>query len=169
MADGAHEPVTGTAPDALGLLAARRLHAQLAAPAALPVGDYRAVLLGPAWFRALARFGLALGGLPRWHGKRFRADGSGVNLLQSAAGGAPREKLPMQLSIAPSPADGRPVARVGYDRAARFPWPAVVDELRRLPTDGEAAEVWLGMARTDWRLTRGSCLLRLPFVLIRER
>lgn len=146
---------------------ARTRYPQLPEPAVLPLGDYRAVLLGPACFRRFAALGLAIGGLPRWHGKRFRADGSGVNLLRPATeGGPPFECLLMQLRLDRSPHDGRAMVRVGYDAAARFPWPAVVDELRRWPT--ERGEVWLGMARTDWRWARGLSWLRLPFLLIRE-
>lgn len=149
-----------------GLIDAIRRYPGLAEPTRLPVGDYRAVLLGPAWFRAFATFGLAIGGLPRWVGKRFRADGGGDNLLRPADGrGAPRAVLPMQLRLAVSPHDGRAVVRVGYDAAARFPWPAVVDELRPFPDAGPDA--WLGMARSDWRLTRGIAWLRLPFLLLR--
>lgn len=152
----------------LSLRDARARYPQLPEPAALPVGDCRAVLLGPAWFRRFAALGLAIGGLPRWQGKRFRADGSGVNLLRPATeGGPPVEHLVMQLRLDRSPHDGRAVVRVGYDGSARFPWPAVVDELRRWPT--ESGEVWLGMARTDWRWTRGLSWLRLPFLLIREQ
>jgi len=152
----------------LGLLAAIRRYPALPVPQALPVGDYRAVLLGPPWFRRLAAIGLAVGGLPRWHGKRFRAEGSGVNLLRSAGDDGPHvEHLTMQLSLAVSPHDGRAVARVGYDASARFPWPAVVDELRRFD-DGSGVETWLGMARTDWRWTRRLGWLRLPFMLIRD-
>lgn len=156
-----HPPVAS-----VGLIEAIRRYPQLPEPASLPVGDYRAVLLGPAWFRAFAMFGLALAGLPRWTGKRFRPDGSGDNLLRPAGGQGPAvEFLPMALSLAVSPHDGRRVVRVGYDAASRFPWPAVVDELRPLP--GAGPETWLGMARSDWRLTRGIAILRLPFLLVR--
>lgn len=157
-----------TSVDTLSLREALARYPQLPEPAALPVGDYRAVLLGPAWFRRFAALGLAIGGLPRWQGKRFRVDGSGVNLLRAATeGGPPVERLVMQLRLDRSPYDGRAVVRVGYDATARFPWPAVVDELRRWPTG--SGEVWLGMARTDWRWTRGLPWLRLPFLLIREQ
>lgn len=138
-------------------------------PTTVPHGDYRAELLGPAWFRSVAMIGLAIGGLPRWHGKRFRADGSGVNLLRpkQAAADAPLvEHLEMQLERAASPHDGRTVVRVGYDASARFPWRAVVDELRPWPSAGR--DVWLGMARTDWRWARSIAWLRLPFLLIRD-
>lgn len=149
----------------LGLIDAIRCYPTLPAPDRLPVGDYQAVLLGPSAFRAFARFGLALGGLPRWIGKRFRADGSGDNLLRPVDGAGPVvQTLPMRLQLAESPHDGRAVVRVGYDAAARFPWPAVVDELRPWPDGGDDA--WLGMARTDWRLTRGVVLFRLPFLLL---
>lgn len=148
-----------------GLIEAIRRYPQLAEPGRLPVGDYRAVLLGPAWFRAFAAFGLALGGLPRWVGKRFRADGSGVNLLRPRDGQeAAQEVLPMRLHLAPSLHERGAVIRVSYDAASRFPWPAVVDELRPFPEAGPDA--WLGMARTDWRLTRGLGWLRLPFLLL---
>lgn len=134
----------------------------LPAPAELPVGLFHAELYGPALFQRFARIGLAIGGLPRWQGKRFRADGSGINLIEDAAG-ATVERLAMQLSLATSPHDGRGVVRVGYDSSAHWPWPAVVDELR--PFDDRH---WLGMARTDWSLTRGLALLRLPFLLVRD-
>ncbi|MBA4283904.1 MAG: hypothetical protein C0434_00025 [Xanthomonadaceae bacterium] len=154
-------------PELPGLIAALRRYPALPEPTALPVGDFEARLLGPAWFRHFARLGLAVGGLPRWHGKRFRADGSGVNLLRPASDGAPQvERLAMQLRLDRCRLDGRGVVRVGYDAAAVFPWPAVVDELRPWPAAGH--EVWLGMARTDWRWSRGLSALRLPFALVRD-
>lgn len=157
----------GPAADTIGLFAAARAYPGLPEPTRLPVGDYRAVLPGPAWFRALAGLGLAIGGLPRWHGKRFRADGSGINLLRPAApGGPPVERLVMQLRLDRSPHDRRAVVRVGYDASARFPWPAVVDELRPYPAAGR--EIWLGMARADGRWIRHIRWLRLPFLLVRE-
>lgn len=160
--------MTNANPTTLSLRNAGARYPQLPEPASLPVGDYRAVLIGPAWFRWVAACGLALGGLPRWHGKRFRADGSGVNLLRAATeGGARVERLVMRLRLDRSPHDGRAVVRVGYDATARFPWPAVVDELRPWPSAGR--DVWLGMARTDWRWTRGLASLRLPFLLVREQ
>lgn len=144
------------------LAAAVRCFPTLPAPAQLPVGMFRAELYGPTLFQQFARTGLAIGGLPRWRGKHFRADGSGINLIEDAAGRT-LERLAMQLSLATSPHDGRGVVRVGYDGAARWPWPAVVDELR--PLDDRH---WLGMARTDWSLTRSLALLRLPFLLVSD-
>lgn len=154
-------------PASIGLIEAIRHFSQLPEPERLPVGDYHAVLLGPAWFRAFASLGLALAGLPRWIGKRFAADGSGVNLLRAVDGiGLDAAVLPMASRLAASPHDGRRVVRVGYDAGSRFPWPAVVDELRPWPQGG--ADAWIGMARSDWRLTRGIALLRLPFLLLRS-
>lgn len=149
----------------LSILEARRQYPLLPEPSRLPCGDYRAVLIGPAPFRVCAAAGLTLGGLPRWLGKRFRADGSGVNLLRAVAANGPvEERLPMRLALGRSRFGDGAVVRVGYDPAAPWPWPAVVDELKPWPDGG--ADAWLGMARTDWRLTRGVAWLRLPFLLL---
>ena len=105
--------------DTIGLFAAARAYSGLPEPTRLPVGDYRAVLPGPAWFRALAGLGLAIGGLPRWHGKRFRADGSGINLLRPAApGGPPVERCPVSESLPRCRGPRRPACTGGDTRPA---------------------------------------------------
>ena len=97
------------------------------------VGDLEASF--PAPLTGVAAPGLALLGLPRWYGKRFRrtATGSieGANLVRRAGGLG--ETLPMSLADGVSWADGRPVLVVSYAPDAPWPWRWVRDEFRAAP------------------------------------
>ena len=93
-------------------------------------GFYQAEFTGPAWLRAIAPPGLAIGGLGGWWGKELHADGSGMNIV--ARGGSLRRVLPVRFELGPSSLDGQPAILIRYPPDSRFPWPRVVDELRRL-------------------------------------
>lgn len=94
-------------------------------------GTYRVNFVGPAVIRALAPRAIALGGMPRWHGKRFAADGTAVNVLDQD-GGALREVLPMRVATESSWLDGRPAIVVSYGADGPVPWRWVRDEFRLL-------------------------------------
>jgi cholesterol oxidase len=96
------------------------------------VGDLEASFVAPLTRVALP--GLALIGLPRWYGKRFRRTDvgiEGVNLVRRHGGLG--ETLPMSLVKGVSSADGRPALVVSYAADAPWPWPWVRDELRAAP------------------------------------
>jgi len=97
------------------------------------VGDLEASFVTP--LTRLAPPGLAVLGLPRWFGKRFRRTVAGTiegaNLLRRDEGLA--ETLPMSLTEDASLADGRPVLVVSYAADAPWPWRWVRDELRAAP------------------------------------
>jgi len=151
-AGGAEVAARGTA---LRVLAAR--WRALPAPASITalVGDTAAAFVGPAWLRMSAPRGLALLGFAGWRGKRFAADGTGVNLH---AGG--RAGLVMRAALAPSRLDGEPCIAVTYPRDAPFPWCRVRDEVRPLDAD-----TLLAMSVLD---VPGLRRIGLPFVLRRS-
>jgi hypothetical protein len=103
------------------------------------VGDHVAEFVGPAWLRLAAPWGMRVGRMSGWCGKRFAAgdgadDGTGelrgANRVQR--GGARVDAIPITARIEASLMDGRPAIVVGYPADAPFPWPRVRDELRVL-------------------------------------
>lgn len=107
----------------------------LFATASVPVltntaGYYRASFVGPAWLRVGAGPALAVGGLGNWWGKHIREDGSATNLV--LRGNKLEAHLTMRLIDTTSALDGRHTLALVYDEENPFPWPYVVDELRRL-------------------------------------
>ncbi|MCD6639861.1 MAG: GMC oxidoreductase [Nocardioides sp.] len=127
----------------------KRAWSDLAAPDADDLLAERAGDLAASFVAPLTRIappGLGLVGLPRWHGKRFRRAGAGiegVNLVRQAGGLA--EVLPMTLATGTSLADGRPALVVSYASDAPRPWRWVRDEVRRAP-DGTG---FVGMTFVD--------------------
>lgn len=92
-------------------------------------GDLEASFVPP--LHRIAPRGLALVGLPRWFGKRLRADGTGVNLIRPRGRGSGLiETLPMQVGAGPSMIDGQPALIVTYPPNGPRPWRWVRDELR---------------------------------------
>lgn len=113
----------------------RKEFAHLFATASVPTiastaGYYRATFVGPAWLRTSAGPAVALGGLGNWWGKHIHEVGSATNLVQK--GDKLESRLAMQLIDSTSVLDGRPVLALIYGAENPFPWPYVVDELRRL-------------------------------------
>lgn len=140
----------------LSLPAFRRLFHTLSAPALESIrGEFRAEIVGPAWMRLIAPPALALGGLGGWCGKRFDANGQGLNLVNR--GREIKPVLPMQLARRASLIDQQPVIAVTYPSSSPPPWPWIIDELRRL--DGHTL---LGMTVVT-RL--GLHRLAFPFLL----
>jgi hypothetical protein len=119
MADLTHESLGGL----------RRLFTSLSAPDSL-TGVYRAEFVGPAWLRVLAPPSLALGGLAGWWGKAFDGRGGAVNIV--VRGGTQHRVLPMTITRVPSLIDGGPGFTLSYPQGSPFPWPLIVDEVRRL-------------------------------------
>lgn len=106
-------------------------------------GDLRASFVRP--LRRLAPLGLGVLGLPRWQGKRFRADGAGlagVNVVRRRDGRL-AETLPMRAVLGASLADGRPAVVVAYAADAPRPWRWVRDELRLRPDGTLLAMTWV--------------------------
>jgi hypothetical protein len=138
------------------------LFATLAPPAldALP-GFYRGEFVGPSWLRAIAPRGLGLIHLGGWWGKELAADCTGANLVRTGPrqGGILRRSFPLVITTGSSAVDGRPVVAVRYPPECPFPWPHVIDELRRLDD-----ACILGMTIVPAGLLRR---LPLPFLLIR--
>jgi hypothetical protein len=113
----------------------RKEFSQLFATASVPVlanmaGYYRTSFVGPAWLRAGAGPTIAMGGLSNWWGKHIREDGTAVNLVRKGEQLEPR--LAMRLIDTTSLLDGRHTLALVYDQENPFPWPYVVDEIRRL-------------------------------------
>lgn len=111
------------------LVRLRRQFSSLAAPDSL-AGVYRAEFVGPAWLRILAPPALALGGLAGWWGKVFDGRGSAANII--VRGGTQQQVLPMMAVHAPSLIDGVAGITLIYSKGSPFPWPWIVDEVRRL-------------------------------------
>jgi hypothetical protein len=133
---------------------------QLYATGSVPVitntaGYYRAAFVGPAWLRATAGPAIAIGGLANWWGKHIRQDGSATNLIWQGEKLVPR--LTMQLIDTTSALDGKHTLALIYGPENPFPWPYVVDELRRLEPG-----TFLGMTHSNagpWRR------IAFPFLL----
>src|SRR5690606_30279944 len=66
----------------------RALFAGLPAGNTPVAGTYRAEFVGPGPLRFAAPRAIALGGMRRWHGKRFAGDGTAINVLHSPGDGA---------------------------------------------------------------------------------
>ncbi|MFN8192054.1 MAG: GMC oxidoreductase [Nocardioidaceae bacterium] len=130
--DGATAPLTRATVASL-----RRRWPELSPPSLEAIlhevtGDLEASFVAP--LTHVAGPGLALLGLPRWFGKRFRTSpsgGVGMNLIRRGDGLA--ETLPMSLAEGTSLADGRPALVVTYAADAPWPWRWVRDELRAEP------------------------------------
>jgi hypothetical protein len=93
-------------------------------------GVYSGQFTGPAWLRFSAAPSLALAGLGGWWGKVLAGDGTGHNLVLHQ--GKLYRRFPIRLVSIPSQVDGRPGLTVQYTPECPFPWPHVIDELRRL-------------------------------------
>lgn len=143
------------------VLSLRRTWSSLQAPALDSLaGDWEAEFVAP--LRTVAPVGLGWIGLPRWYGKRLRADSgtlTGTNLLRTPTGLT--ETLPMEVALELSRIDAHPAVVVSYARGSRKPWPWVVDELRTLDDD-----TVLGMTVVDLPVLRRAG--GTPFLLRRR-
>ncbi|HEX2088203.1 MAG TPA: hypothetical protein VHF89_21125 [Solirubrobacteraceae bacterium] len=84
-------------------------------------GTFDGELVGP---RRVLSAGLALCGMPGWHGKRFETPERGMNRLLGGTG------FPMYATIGPSRADGRAAIVATYGERERPPFRWVRDEFR---------------------------------------
>jgi hypothetical protein len=132
----------------------RRLFSSLPAPDIL-TGVYRAEFVGPAWLKILAPPSLALGGLAGWWGKAFDGRGGAVNIV--VRDGTQHRVLPMAIARVPSLIDGVPGLTLGYPKGSPFPWPWIVDEVRRLD---ERTLLCMTLIKS-----KGLSKLAFPFVL----
>jgi len=134
----------------------RELFASLPVPAADELRcTYRAAFFGPGWLRASAGPALVITGLGGWWGKQFHVDGTAVNIVLRA--GKYTARFGMRLTPARSFVDGKDGLSLRYQDGNPFPWPYVVDELRRLD-----AGALLGMTIADAGFLRR---LAFPFIL----
>lgn len=118
-------------------------------------GTHRSEFVGPWWLRQIAGPGLAPLGLGGWWGKQFDAQGMGMNIVQRRANLT--TIMPVKLVEMESLIDGRMGLTVTYPHDSRFPWPWVVDELRRIDEN-----CLLGMTLV---VRRPLSRLALPFLL----
>jgi hypothetical protein len=118
-------------------------------------GMYRAAFVGPAWLRTSANPALALSGLGGWWGKEFSADGTAINIILHA--GKFSTRFSMKLVNAKSFIDGKDGLALHYQAGSPFPWPHIVDELRRIDET-----TLLGMTLANVNGLRG---LAFPFIL----
>ncbi|MDQ3739488.1 MAG: hypothetical protein M3320_01650 [Actinomycetota bacterium] len=84
-------------------------------------GTFDGEFVGPV--RAFSA-GLAVCGMPGWHGKRFATAGEGINRLVGGEG------FPMYARIGPSWADGRAAIVATYGERERLPFRRIRDEFR---------------------------------------
>jgi hypothetical protein len=87
-------------------------------------GTFDGEFVGPGPLPALQSAGLALCGMPGWHGKRFDTAEHGINRLLS------RVAYPMRARLEPSWADGRTAIVATYGRTERAPFRWMRDEFR---------------------------------------
>ena len=121
-------------------------------------GVWRAEFVGPGWLRRIAPPGLALLGLGGWWGKEFTSPGKASNIVERD--GSLLRVLPMLVKEAVSLVDGQRGVAISYPSGSPFPWPWVVDEVRRLD---ETTLLALTLTTPRW-LPR----LPMPFLLHRQ-
>ncbi len=137
----------------------QQLFAELEQPSADSVnGDYLAEFIGPVWLRKAAALSLPIIGLPGWVGKRFKSDGTAINLLLSH--GQVIEKVPMDRNESDSNIVPGKVLALSYPDASPLLLRPLIDEFRAL--DGDTL---LGLTLVNLPLLRG---LPLPFLLRRK-
>jgi hypothetical protein len=134
----------------------RRLFSQLDPPEHSSLrGIFRGHFVGPAWFRKLGGPLLTVTGLGGWWGKDFDPQGKAVNLV--LRNGAYKRIFPMYIVQQESCLDRKPGLALRYQADNPFPWPMILDELRRVD-----ASLVLGMTLVDVGPLRR---LPLPFIL----
>jgi hypothetical protein len=119
-------------------------------------GLYRGAFVGPGWLRSSAGPLLTITGLGGWWGKEVSPDaGRAVNLVRRQ--GEYQRIFPMYFVQQLSFLDGKPGLVLRYQKDNPFPWPIIVDELRRLD-----AETMLCMTLVDLPTLRRQTF---PFIL----
>jgi hypothetical protein len=121
-------------------------------------GLHRGIFVGPAWLLPLWPPTLAITGLGGWWGKEIDQAGEAVNIVLRK--GNFRRIFPMVPVAQDSYLDGKSGLALHYQPENPFPWPKIVDELRRIDADHI-----LGMTLVEIGLLRR---LGFPFVLQRR-
>ena len=118
-------------------------------------GIFRGIFVGPGWLRQIWGPLLAVTGLSGWWGKEFDPQGSAINLVLRK--GRYERRFPMVIVRQASNLDGKPGLALRYREDNPFPWPLIVDELRRIDS-----VMVLGMTLADVGPFRR---MAFPFVL----
>lgn len=142
----------------LSLSSLRNLFKSLDPPSADSLcGLHRGLFVGPGWLRASAGPLLSVTGLGGWWGKEFspQAGQGAINLVLRQ--GEYQRIFPMEIVQQPSYLDGRPGLALRYQADNPFPWPNILDELRRIDS-----QTLLGMTLLDWNGLRRQAF---PFIL----
>lgn len=140
----------------MSLAEIQRLFTQLEPPEHTSLrGIFRGFFVGPAWFRKLGGPLLAVTGLGGWWGKDFDSQGKAINLVLRKD--RYERILPMFIVQQASHLDRKPGLALRYQADNPFPWPMILDELRRVD-----AELVLGMTLLDVGPFRR---IALPFIL----
>ena len=121
-------------------------------------GIYRGLFVGPGWLTPLWPPTLSITGLGGWWGKDFYAPGEAVNIVLRK--GVYQRRFQMYPVEQNSYLDARPGLALRYRSDTPFPWPKIVDELRRIDSDHI-----LGMTLAEIGPLRR---LGFPFVLLKR-
>lgn len=140
----------------MSLTAIRQLFARLEPPEAGSLtGIFRGFFIGPAWLQRLWPPLLAVTGLGGWCGKEIDPSGNAINLTFRQ--GRYERRFPMYFVHQASYLDRKPGLALRYQKDSPFPWPFILDELRRIDS-----ETVLGMTLADIRPFRR---MAFPFIL----
>lgn len=140
----------------LSLREIRQLFKTLVPPEANSLrGLQRGLFVGPGWLQRLWGPTLAISGLGNWWGKDFDDKGKAVNLVRRK--GLIERRFPMYLVEHVSYMDGQLGLALRYQSGNPFPWPLIVDELRRVDET-----TVMGMTLVDFGPLRR---LAFPFIL----
>jgi hypothetical protein len=94
------------------------------------VGVHRGEIIGPAWQQPLVEPSFWICRLRGWWGKRIVSPTENQNIILRQ--GQYRRTLPMLLETRPSYLDRAPALHVIYPPGSPYPWPTIIDELRRI-------------------------------------
>lgn len=115
----------------MSLTAIRRLFTNLDPPETSSLtGIFRGIFVGPGWLRQVWGPLLTVTGLGGWWGKEFDAQGNAINLVLRK--GRCERRFPMMIVHQASHLDRKSGLALRYRADNPFPWPFIVDELRRI-------------------------------------
>ena len=93
-------------------------------------GIFRGIFIGPSWLRQIWGPLLVITGLGGWWGKEFDLHGKAINLVLRK--GRYERRFPMLIVHQTSYIDSKLGLALHYHPDNPFPWPLIVDELRRI-------------------------------------